>query len=50
VDVLAPTPSALALADALADFGRSRRLSGVHEPPGKANRGRAAVRQVKKAK
>jgi uroporphyrinogen III methyltransferase/synthase len=37
VDVVAPTPSAEALAEALADYGRERRLTS-DELPGKANR------------
>jgi uroporphyrinogen III methyltransferase/synthase len=43
VDVVAESPSALRLADALADFGAERRLSD-DQPPGKANRARIAAR------
>jgi uroporphyrinogen III methyltransferase/synthase len=49
VDVVAPKPSAMLLAEALADFGRSRRDTEDALPPGKANRAKAAVR-VKKSK
>ncbi len=38
VDVFAPTPSATALADALAEHGLARRLADETEPPGRANR------------
>jgi uroporphyrinogen III methyltransferase/synthase len=37
VDVTAPSPSAAALAEALAEFGRQRRLTD-DDPPGRANR------------
>ena len=40
VDVQSPTPSAAALAEALAEFGAQRRLED-DEPPGKANRSKA---------
>jgi uroporphyrinogen III methyltransferase / synthase len=49
VDVLAETPSAAALAEGLAEFGRARRDSGDLLPPGKANRAKAVAR-AKKAK
>jgi uroporphyrinogen III methyltransferase/synthase len=49
VDVMAPKPSAMLLAEALADFGRSRREADETLPPGKANRAKAAVR-LKKSK
>ncbi|MBV9292616.1 MAG: bifunctional uroporphyrinogen-III C-methyltransferase/uroporphyrinogen-III synthase [Frankiales bacterium] len=49
VDVTASTPSAMLLAEALADFGRERRAADDVLPPGKANRAKAAAR-VKKAK
>ena len=47
VDVQAPTPSATLLAEALADFGRSRREADDPLPPGKANRAKAASRLKK---
>ncbi|MDQ1697128.1 MAG: uroporphyrinogen methyltransferase / synthase [Frankiaceae bacterium] len=49
VDVLAPKPSASLLAEALAEFGRSRREADETLPPGKANRAKAATR-LKKSK
>jgi uroporphyrinogen III methyltransferase/synthase len=49
VDVLADTPSAAALAEGLAEFGRARREDGDLLPPGKANRAKAVAR-AKKAK
>jgi uroporphyrinogen III methyltransferase/synthase len=49
VDVIAPKPSASLLAEALADFGRSRRETEDALPPGKANRAKATVR-LKKTK
>lgn len=49
VDVLAETPSAAALAEGLASFGRTRREDGELLPPGKANRAKAVAR-AKKAK
>jgi uroporphyrinogen III methyltransferase/synthase len=49
VDVHAPKPSAALLAEALADFGRSRREADDTLPPGKANRAKAATR-LKKGK
>ncbi|HEU5034906.1 MAG TPA: bifunctional uroporphyrinogen-III C-methyltransferase/uroporphyrinogen-III synthase [Mycobacteriales bacterium] len=49
VDVMAAKPSAAQLAEALAEFGRSRRESDDALPPGKANRTKAAAR-LKKAK
>ena len=49
VDVTAPKPSASLLAEALADFGRSRREADDVLPPGKANRAKAASR-LKKSK
>ena len=49
VDVMAPKPSATLLAEALAEFGRSRREADETLPPGKANRAKAAGR-YKKAK
>ena len=42
VDVIAATPSAAVLAEALADFGAERRLAHETEPPGKGNRSRKA--------
>jgi uroporphyrinogen III methyltransferase/synthase len=47
VDVTAPSPSATALAEALAAFGRQRRDDGELLPPGKANRARAVARNKK---
>jgi uroporphyrinogen III methyltransferase/synthase len=47
VDVTAPKPSASLLAEALADFGRSRRESDDPLPPGKANRAKATTRTKK---
>jgi uroporphyrinogen III methyltransferase/synthase len=47
VDVLAETPSALALAEGLAEFGRARREDGDLLPPGKANRAKAVARAKK---
>jgi uroporphyrinogen III methyltransferase/synthase len=47
VDVFAPKPSASALAEALAEFGRDRRAAGEELPPGKANRARAVARTKK---
>jgi uroporphyrinogen III methyltransferase/synthase len=47
VDVTAPKPSASLLAEALADFGRSRRESDDPLPPGKANRAKATSRTKK---
>jgi hypothetical protein len=47
--VTAPKPSASLLAEALADFGRSRREADDVLPPGQANRARAASR-LKKSK
>ncbi len=38
IDVMAPSPSVSALAEALADYGLQRRLADETEPPGKANR------------
>jgi len=49
VDVSAPKPSATLLAEALAEFGRSRREADELLPPGKANRAKAATR-LKKGK
>jgi uroporphyrinogen III methyltransferase/synthase len=49
VDVTAPKPSASLLAEALADFGRSRREADDPLPPGKANRAKATSR-LKKTK
>ena len=49
VDVQAPKPSAALLAEALAEFGRTRRDSDEMLPPGKANRAKAASR-LKKSK
>jgi uroporphyrinogen III methyltransferase / synthase len=48
VDVTAPKPSASLLAEALADFGHSRRESDDPLPPGKANRTKATTRIKKK--
>lgn len=50
VDVVASEPSALQLADALAEYGQARRLAEGDVPPGKANRSRSLPRPVKKAK
>jgi uroporphyrinogen III methyltransferase/synthase len=50
VDVMAASPSALQLADSLAEFGLQRRLADDHQPPGKANRNRPPARPVKKAR
>jgi uroporphyrinogen III methyltransferase/synthase len=50
VEVLAPTPSALLLADALAGYGEQRRLADETQPPGKANRARLPGRAAKRAK
>jgi uroporphyrinogen III methyltransferase/synthase len=47
VDVTAPTPSASLLAEALAEFGRSRREADDPLPPGKANRAKATTRTKK---
>ena len=47
VDVQAPTPSATLLAEALADFGRSRREADDPLPPGKANRAKVTTRAKK---
>jgi uroporphyrinogen III methyltransferase/synthase len=47
VDVSAPKPSASLLAEALAEFGRTRRDEGELLPPGKANRTKAAARLKK---
>jgi uroporphyrinogen III methyltransferase / synthase len=41
VDVMAESPSAAALAEGLAEFGRARREAGELLPPGKANRAKA---------
>jgi uroporphyrinogen III methyltransferase/synthase len=49
VDVTAPKPSASLLAEALAEFGRSRREDDDPLPPGKANRAKATSR-LKKSK
>ena len=49
VDVTAAKPSASLLAEALAEFGRSRREADDVLPPGKANRAKAATR-LKKTK
>jgi uroporphyrinogen III methyltransferase/synthase len=49
VDVTAAKPSASLLAEALAEFGRTRRESDDPLPPGKANRAKATSR-VKKSK
>jgi uroporphyrinogen III methyltransferase/synthase len=48
VDVRAASPSAAALAEGLAEFGRARRDAGDALPPGKANRAKAT--RAKKAK
>jgi uroporphyrinogen III methyltransferase/synthase len=48
VDVQADSPSALALAECLAAFGKDRRDSGEVYPPGKANRQKAVARAKKK--
>ena len=48
VDVQADSPSAAALAEGLAAFGRARRESGEIHPPGKANRARAVARAKRK--
>jgi uroporphyrinogen III methyltransferase/synthase len=48
VDVLADKPSATALAEGLAGFGKARRESGELHPPGKANRVKAVARAKKK--
>jgi uroporphyrinogen III methyltransferase/synthase len=48
VDVTAESPSAAALVDALASFGRERREAGELLPPGKANRARVAARNKKR--
>jgi uroporphyrinogen III methyltransferase/synthase len=48
VDVLADSPSAAALAEGLASFGRARRDAGELLPPGKANRAKAVARAKKK--
>jgi uroporphyrinogen III methyltransferase/synthase len=45
VDVFAPTPSATALADALAEHGLARRLADETEPPGRANRRSARAKR-----
>jgi len=47
VDVTAPAPSASLLAEALAEFGRSRREADDPLPPGKANRAKATTRTKK---
>jgi uroporphyrinogen III methyltransferase / synthase len=47
VDVTAATPSASALAEGLAAFGRARRDEGETLPPGKANRAKAVARSRK---
>lgn len=47
VDVLAASPSASALAEGLAEFGRARREDGELLPPGKANRAKAVARTKK---
>jgi uroporphyrinogen III methyltransferase / synthase len=47
VDVLAESPSAAALAEGLAEFGRARREDGELLPPGKANRAKAVARAKK---
>jgi uroporphyrinogen III methyltransferase/synthase len=47
VDVTADSPSAAALADGLASFGRDRRDGGDLLPPGKANRAKAVARSKK---
>jgi uroporphyrinogen III methyltransferase/synthase len=49
VDVRADSPSAAALAEGLAAFGRERRESGEQSLPGKANRTKASSR-AKRAK
>jgi uroporphyrinogen III methyltransferase/synthase len=49
VDVMAQEPSAAALAEGLAEFGRVRREQGETQLPGKANRSKANAR-AKKAK
>jgi uroporphyrinogen III methyltransferase/synthase len=49
VDVMAAEPSAAALAEGLAEFGRTRRDEGETQLPGKANRSKANAR-AKKAK
>jgi uroporphyrinogen III methyltransferase/synthase len=48
VDVQADSPSATALADALAAFGRARREAGELQLPGKANRAKSSGRARKK--
>jgi uroporphyrinogen III methyltransferase / synthase len=47
VDVMAPEPSAAALAEALAEFGRVRREQGETQLPGKANRSKPNARTKK---
>jgi uroporphyrinogen III methyltransferase/synthase len=49
IDVMADSPSASALAEGLAAFGRARRDNGELLPPGKANRAKLTAR-AKKAK
>jgi uroporphyrinogen III methyltransferase/synthase len=47
VDVMAGEPSAAALAEGLAEFGRARRDEGETQLPGKANRSKANARAKK---
>jgi uroporphyrinogen III methyltransferase/synthase len=47
VDVMADSPSAAALAEGLAEFGRERREGGDLLPPGKANRAKVVARAKK---
>jgi uroporphyrinogen III methyltransferase/synthase len=47
VDVMAAEPSAAALAEGLAEFGRARRDEGETQLPGKANRSKASSRAKK---
>jgi uroporphyrinogen III methyltransferase/synthase len=47
VDVMAAEPSAAALAEGLAEFGRARRDEGETQLPGKANRNKANARAKK---
>jgi uroporphyrinogen III methyltransferase/synthase len=48
VDVMAESPSAAALAEGLAAFGRARRAAGEVYPPGKANRAKLVARAKRK--
>jgi uroporphyrinogen III methyltransferase / synthase len=47
VDVMAQQPSAAALAEGLAEFGRARREQGETQLPGKANRSKPSARTKK---